>query len=274
MLERFCTSLRVGIARDGLTLLQCKSGSSAAVKVLAELALAPEDATSPALMAKQLQQLFTMAPATRMPITVVLADDWVRLWQVTPPMKTVRLSDLEAAATLRFQTLFGEIASDWSITADWDTQVPFFAAAIPRWLLLAIETETLARKLTLLAVAPQFLMAWNRWCTKLTVGAWFVMVHDGLLTLGAASGSRLAAICSAPLPSTHDSTWLATYVRREALRLNCAVPGTLMVCGDLLGTAANAAGDLDLRCIRLDPLWHKATPYHAGVALALTGALR
>jgi hypothetical protein len=152
--------------------------------------------------------------------------------------------------------------------------VPFFAAAVPRWLLSVIETETRARKLTVMAVAPQFLMAWNRWCTKLTAGAWFAMVHDGLLTLGATAGSRLAAIYSAPLPAAPDSAWLADFVRREALRLNSAAPRTLMVCGDVLGTAANAAGDLELRCIRLDAPRHTATPYPASVVLALTGALR
>jgi hypothetical protein len=49
----------------------------------------------------------------RLAVTVVLADDLVRLWQVTPPPGAAAWPTSKAAAALRFQRLFGEAPAGW-----------------------------------------------------------------------------------------------------------------------------------------------------------------
>ena len=45
---------------------------------------------------------------------------------------------MEAAAGLRFQSLYGEAPSAWKISADWNATEPFFAAAMSRALLACL----------------------------------------------------------------------------------------------------------------------------------------
>jgi hypothetical protein len=228
MRRRFGQSLRLGVTHGALALVQT-SRWGAQASLLAEHALAPgalENAA--AVQAAMTQVLDGHAGA---PLTIVLADELVRLWQVAPPKHSTRLADLEAAAALRFQHLYGEPAANWRLSAGWDVDRPFLAAAMPRALLGALEQG--AAGMPLIEIVPQFIAVFNRWGGALKAGAWFGMVHDQVLTLGACNGDAIVAVRAAALPDGADAGWLAAHVAREALRLNLAAPARLQLWGSV-----------------------------------------
>lgn len=206
----------------------------------------------PTALPAALASLLADASYAGWPLSVVLADDLLRLWQVTPPDGVARLADLQGAAALRFQTLYGESAAQWRMMASWDNRRPFFAAAAPQALLAALEQGAATQRLTLVAVVPHFIGAWNRWRRALQAGAWFGVVHDGLLSLGAVEAGQLRAVRILPLPvetaqqAGADHHWLSLGVGREALLLGLAAPSLLQLCGQVPAQwhrpAANAAG--------------------------------
>jgi hypothetical protein len=177
------------------------------------------------------RKLLADADCAGWPLSVVLADDLARVWQVTPPQGSARLADLEAAAALRFQSLYGEPAANWQLAAGWDAARPFLAAAIPRQLLALLQAACAEQKVTLVEVAPQFVTGWNQWCGELKPNAWYGMVQQGVLTLGVVDGGQVRAVRAAAMPAGASLEWLGQHVAREALRLNLAAPERLQVAG-------------------------------------------
>ncbi|RZT01893.1 hypothetical protein SAMN05216319_5484 [Duganella sp. CF402] len=169
------------------------------------------------------------------PVSFVLADELTRMWRVTPPAGAARMADLEAAAGLRFQSLYGEPPSAWQVSADWDAAQPFFAAAVPRALLALLGAVAQDGKLAVVAIEPRFVNAWNRSRRGLKQGAWFGHVHDSLLTLAAteADGKSLRAIRPLPIPHGADHYWLTQTLQREALLLDMEAPQLLQVNGNV-----------------------------------------
>lgn len=266
MLERFGAGLRIGVSAQALTLVRSSRWRGAAV--LAELALDGHAPGAPERLAPALRQL--LQGQRGLPLTIVLDDALVRLWQVVPPQGATRLGDVKAAAALRFQSLYGEAPAAWCVTADWDAGAPFFAAALPRTLLALLEAAARDAHCGIVEIAPQFIHAWNRWHRALKPGAWFALAHEGLLTLGAGDGRRLSALRSVPLPAANDLAWLQAQVAREALRLNLAVPQQVQACGQVPPAwTAGAATEGGFGCSRLDQA-RAGTP-SAGALLAQTG---
>lgn len=176
------------------------------------------------------------------PAHIVLADELVRMWQVTPPQQAARLADIEAAAALRFFTLYGEPASGWHLAGDWDSRAPFFAAAIPKPLLAMLEQVAREYGMAIVAAEPHLVAAWNHWRRAVKPGAWFAQVHDSLLALGVVDGGRLRAVRSQPLPAGADHAWLTQVVRREALLAGGDAPELVQLCGDVPPALARPAG--------------------------------
>ncbi|MTV41568.1 hypothetical protein [Duganella radicis] len=168
------------------------------------------------------------------PVSFVLADELTRMWRVTPPAGAARMADLEAAAGLRFQSLYGEPPSAWQLSADWNAAQPFFAAAMPRALLAELQVVAQDCKLSIVAIEPRFVSAWNRGRRGLKQGAWFGHVHDGLLTVAATEpdGKGLRAVRSLPIPQGADQHWLTQTLQREALLLDAEAPSLLQVNGE------------------------------------------
>lgn len=254
MRKGFGQTLRIGVAPGALALAVCGRFSGKAPAIVAELAL---DAAGPGAadaIGAGLRQLLADAGCSHWPATVVLADELARLWQVTPPHNAARLADLEGAAALRFQALYGEPASGWKISAGWDAAHPFLAGAVPRQLLTVLEQVAAERHLKLVGIVPQFVAGFNRWQGALKPGAWYGQVQGSVLTLGALDGGRLQAVRAAALPEGADRAWLTRHVAREALRLNLAVPARLQVAGSA-PPAWNASHDggagADIACTLL-----------------------
>ena len=238
MRKRFGQALRIGVSPHGLALVKTSRWSGPALEVLAEHGFGAGSHLSPPgfeAIGAGVRQLLTDAGAGAgrggWPLTVVLADDLSRLWQVTPPPGSARLADLEAAAALRFQTLYGEPASNWKMAGAWDAGKPFLAAAMPRHLLSLLEHAAGEQRAALVEVVPQFIAAWNGWRHAVKPGSWFGLVQGGVLTLGAADGAALQAVRSVGLPDGASLDWLGQHVAREALRLNLQPPARLYLAG-------------------------------------------
>ncbi|MDB5745516.1 MAG: hypothetical protein JWP72_364, partial [Massilia sp.] len=222
MLDRFTRTLRIGVAADSLALVQASGGFQPRRSLLAEARFDPAEGA--AALGKGLARLLAEVPAAGRSVTVVLADELARIWQVTPPQGASRMADLEAGAALRFQSLFGAPAAGWQISADWDADRPFLAAALPAPLLATLRQSALEHSFHLVEVVPQFVAALNGWRKLRRPNAWFAQVAGAVLTLAVFERGALAAVRTAVIPPSGDRAWLDAHIAREALLTGAAQP--------------------------------------------------
>jgi hypothetical protein len=129
---------------------------------------------------------------------------------------------------MRFQALYGEAATEWRIEADWDARAPFLACALPMGLQRSLQTVCAELQIVLAGLAPQFVTAWNLWQSKLRRDAWFGVVHDDRMTVGAIHEGRLRAVRTLnAAPGTQVASALQGVLAREALLLNLPLPAHL-----------------------------------------------
>jgi len=273
-------SLRIGVAGHAVSLVRVSRwrgrGGDGGFTVLAEHAFAPSAAHPFDAIANALRALLGEQDVGGWPASIVLADELTRMWRVAPPPGASRLDDMEAAAGLRFQSLYGEAPSAWKISADWNATEPFFAAAMPRALLAVLEVVAREFKLSIVGVEPHFVSAWNRWRRGMKQGAWFGLLHDNLLTLAAIESGKgggaqaMRAIRALPVPPGADPAWLTQTLKREALLLDMPPPELLQLCGAASGSAAawtrSAANALQIPCEALDQAQHAGG---AGLSMAV-----
>ena len=177
-----------------------------------------------------LEQLLPEGDYAGWPLSVVLDDGLARLWQVDLPQGATRLADLEAAAALRFQSLYGDAPGLWQSSGAWTARTPFFCAA-PRALLAQINRVAAQRKLAPLFITPQFARHWNRWHGALQTHSWLGQLHDGMLTLGVVQDGALRAVRALGVPPGAGPEWLEQTLVREALLQGVAAPAMLQLCG-------------------------------------------
>jgi hypothetical protein len=242
-------ALRIGLAPGGMALVKTSCWRPGHIEVLAEHGGA---ATLDEGLAAGLGRLLRDARPAGWPVTVVLSDELVRLWLVSPPPAASRPSDLEAAAALRYQALFGASPAGWKICASWDACHPFLAAAMPQALLDSLVQGAHDHRYDLVGIVPQFVAALNQWRRQRRPGAWFGQLQSGVLTFAAFEQARIAAVRSAPVPPGADREWLDSVVAREALRVGLARPERLHVCGPAPAAWASHAGRLKFGCTLLD----------------------
>jgi hypothetical protein len=259
-------SLRIGIAPDALALVRTSIWPHERARLLGQVAATGND---PVSLGAALGMLLGEHDVAGLPATVVLSDDLVRLWQVTPPEGAARRADLEGAAALRYQALFGGSLAGWTLSADWDAARPFLAAALPLALLEQLTAAASAQRFKLVEIVPQFVAAMNQHRRVRRAGAWFGVVHGGVLSVAAFDGDLLAAVRTAPIPEGSDRDWLEGHVAREALRVGLSRPERLQLCGPAPKGWASSAGRLKFACTlfedETDPLWPDCA------RLALTG---
>jgi hypothetical protein len=263
-------ALRMGVSPQAVSLVRTSRWRGAPWTVLAEQAIAPSALDPHDAVAQALRVLLDQHQLQGWPASVVLDQGWSRMWRVTPPAGAGRLADLEGAAGLRFQALYGEPPSAWRISADWDAQRPFFAAAVPRVLLEHLELVARERRLALVAIEPHFVAAWNRWRRSLKPGAWFGLVHGQLLTLAVMDAQGMLALRPLPVPQGAGHDWLAQAVAREALLQDVQAPPMLQLCGAVPGAWLRADGGA-LQCAALEPARGGADARSAAVRLACMG---
>ena len=262
----FGQQLRIGIAPDALALVRTSIWPHERARLLGQVGATGGDAVS---LGAALGMLLGEHDVAGLPATVVLSDDLVRLWQVTPPEGATRLADLEGAAALRYHALFGGSLAGWTLSADWDAARPFLAAALPLALLEQLTAAASSQRFKLVEIVPQFVAAMNQHRRVRRAGAWFGVVHGGVLSVAAFDGDLLAAVRTAPIPPGADPDWLEGHVAREALRVGLSRPERLQICGPAPKGWGSSAGRLKFACTlfedETDPLWPDCA------RLALTG---
>ena len=253
---RLGRGLRIGVAPDGLALVRTSRWRHERALLLGTVRAGGAD---PASIGVALSMLLGEHATAGWPVTMVLSDDLVRLWQVTPPPGAGRMADLEGAAALRYQALFGTFVGGWKISADWSASQPFLAAAVPLPLLEVLQGAARSHRFHLVEVVPQFVAALNQFRKLHRPGAWFGVVHGGVLSVAAFDGRQLAAVRTSPIPAGADRDWLESHVAREALRVGLGRPERLQVCGPAPKGWASSAGRLKFACTlfedETDPLW-------------------
>jgi hypothetical protein len=268
-------ALRIGVAPDRLALVRTSVWGPERARLLGDVRVGDmrvgdmrvgEGAHA---LAEALARLLGEHATRGWPLTLVLADQLVRMWQVTPPPGSTRLADLQGAAALRFQALFGASAAGWQIQADWSATRPFLAASMPQALLDGMVAGARRHGCAVVAVVPQFVAALNQYRHLRRPGAWFGLVHGGVLSVAAFDGETLASVRTALIPEDADRDWLEGHVAREALRLGLGRPERLQLCGPAPKGWASSPGRLKFACTlfedQLDPLWPDVA------RLALTG---
>lgn len=231
MRKRFGQALRIGVSSHALALVKTSRWQGKPLEVVAEHSFAATGLPGFEAIGAGVRQLLADAACEGWAATIVLDDALTRLWQVSPPLEAARLADLEAAAALRFQGLYGEPAANWMIAAGWDASKPFLAAAMPRHLLTLLQHAAQEQNVALVEIVPQFVAGWNQWQGTIKPGAWYGLVQQGVLTLGAVDGASVRAVRATALPDGASLEWLAQHVAREALRLNLAVPARVQLSG-------------------------------------------
>ena len=252
MLKLIGQSLRIGVGPHAVSLLRVSRWRGAPVTVLAEHTIAASSAHPFDAIANALRTLLKEQNVQGWPAAFVLADELARLWRVTPPPGATSQGDLQAAAGLRFQALYGEPPSAWQIGADWNAVAPFFAAAVPRALLASLTMVAEEFRLAVVGVEPHFVSAWNRWHNALKAGAWYALVHDGLMTLAPIGSDGVRALRVLPVPPGADQGWLTQALQREALLLDMPPPVLLQACGAVPATWLRAGTASTIGCEALD----------------------
>lgn len=224
--------LQLGVSRSGICIVQTSGILPVRTNVLCDH---PHSVTTSKVAEAVLHTGRAALADTRIsgrPVSVVLDNALTRLFMVTPPSNVAQRQDCEAAAAMRFQSLYGETIAAWQVDADWNPQRSFLACAVPKSLIGALQALALEFKLCLVAVRPQFVAAWNAISSAGPVTAWLGVVQPGMLTLGAVHQHRLSAVRTSPIPHADPgSDWLTAHVQREALRLNLPMPGQLQLAG-------------------------------------------
>ena len=232
MRRSFGMGLRLGVAAGSVSLWRTSRWRAPAWTPLGEAAYAPglDLHGDVAALGQALEQVLPAGQYAGWPLSVVLDDALARLWQVDLPQGATRLADIEAAAALRFQSLYGDAPGLWHSSSAWDARAPF-CCAVPRALLAQLTRVAEARKLALIFITPQFARHWNRWHGALKPRAWFGQLQENALTLGVRHAGRLCAVRALPVPQDVGSDWLAQTLAREALLQGVTAPALLQLCG-------------------------------------------
>jgi hypothetical protein len=258
--------MRIGVAPDGVALVRTSFWPHEPDLFLGEVRTLD---AGPGALGAAVASLAAEHDLAGWPVSIVLSDELVRLWQVAPPPGSTRMADLEGAAALRFANLFGAAPSGWKVVADWDAAAPFLAAALPQPLLRALEEAAAAGHFYPVEVVPQFVAALNQHRRERRPGAWFGLVHGGVLSVAAYDGALLSGVRTTVIPDGADREWLEGHVAREALRVGLSRPERLQISGPAPTGWASSAGRLKFACTLLedhvDPLWSD------NARLALTG---
>lgn len=225
--------LCLGISKNGMALLQTSGVWRKSISVLSEQEFAGDAPPFLDKLRTTCRTLFSANNCAGKPLTIILADDLVRLFFTTPPSNATSMQDCQAAANARFQVLFGEASEAWQIKADWDAQFPFLTCAISHAVFNSIQQAAIDSDMTILSITSQFLSAWNTWCRHLPPNSWFGVVRNQCLTIGIIEQDRLLAVREIEIPlNGNNPQWINEHIQREALRFHIPAPQELKMCGN------------------------------------------
>jgi hypothetical protein len=232
MLESILQRNTVVITESQVHAVKASSWPKPAAHIVASRPVAIRAYDSQGLSAA-LKDLLAEAMPKRGAVRVLLADELVRYWVVQAPSSASRLSDIEAAAAMRFQQLFDERIADWHMAVSVEAAKPCLASAVHRTLCDQVLVATRQQGLTLTDMQPELVAVWNKWRGSLKPSQWLGIWRGHSLMLIMTEGKGVSALRQLTVPAqAHlNADWLQQNIQREAMRLNVALPKQIRLCG-------------------------------------------
>lgn len=186
-------------------------------------------------------------------------DSYARFWMVSPPMHATDFGDLQAAARLRFDTLFSTSANEWRIEAEWQAGRDFLACALPQSALADVEQSlsSTSGQIRLSRCIPYFLDCWNRATNdKQCRPTCFAVTADTTTTVALLdeSNQRIRAIFSIPLTADSDANIqeIENRIGAYCIQRDLAPPGDVLLTGQIPTQLATIRG-----CKLRWMVWHE-----------------
>ncbi|WP_414443570.1 hypothetical protein [Burkholderia sp. 22PA0106] len=243
MLDRWLKRLaprgecRLTVSREAVTVRRTGASRHAAAQFVERPLMGAGFAgdAAPGALAAALAAAIDESGGRGLPVHVCFADALARYFMVTPAENARRLSDLRAAAEVRFRMLYGQDPAGWQIQADWQAAEPFLACAVPRYWAGALHEAVAAGRGCVVSAQPEFVAAWNETRRELGAHTWLATRGERALTLGliaAAPRARVVAVRTLAVPEPVPSLgWLREQVTRAALLDNLPAPSALVLHG-------------------------------------------
>jgi hypothetical protein len=185
---------------------------------------------------------------------VAIADGLARYWVMLPPAAVGSLAELQAVVQARCQQLFGS-AQRWRIVGDWNARHPFLCAAIPEWIVEAVDIAFGVGS----PVAGALPLALSTCASQLPKDGWACLTFPGCTSLLGVATGRLRSLRTLPLDvgATIDIQLAraAQELRRESLRTQFGIdaPVHWWHLGDD-STSAFSTPDLVVEGLRFAPM--------------------
>ncbi len=172
--------------------------------------------------------------------TVVLSNHFVRYLVIPWSAQLVKPAEELTFARMRFAQVFGDAASDWSVSlSPAPAGVPRLAAAVDRGLIDGVRTALSGSKLKLESVQPALMSQFNAWRRKIGEDAWIVLAERGRLLIASIRAGKWCSVRARPING--GTVVLARWIEQEKLLLEVdSIPSR--VC---LGAADEVSIDTD-----------------------------
>jgi hypothetical protein len=165
-------------------------------------------------------------------LRTVVRDECARYFVVEPPGNARKMSDLQLAARLRFEGLYGDPPADWAVNADWHATRPFLASAIPAPVIAAVANAARACRLRNAGVTTEFTSSWNAQRRRMPERrAWVVHLGRQTDVIAACAGGSVAAVSMVSRTRPVAAADMVDVIARCALRWNRPVPHTVYLLG-------------------------------------------
>ncbi|MEI8266618.1 MAG: hypothetical protein WCI59_12835 [Betaproteobacteria bacterium] len=247
MLDALTARMHIGLAPNCVAVVRAGGRLRRAIQDEGTHAWTTASSPSALEVGEALRSLLANMRCRGLRAEVVLSDDLVRHWMVTPPVNARSVDACRLAAQARFVALFDEGTDGWRWGADWRVDRPFLASALPLDWLAMLQQVCSAHGMHLLSVSPELVSVWNRWRRHLCAGDWLASACGGRVTLAALDAGGLQQVGRAFLSSDDAAVGdaadprLHRMVEREALRWMLDMPQRLRWWGPISSSARHPA---------------------------------
>lgn len=177
-------------------------------------------------------------------LRTIVRNECARHFIVEPPGNARRMNDLQSAARLRFDGLYGDTLADWVLDADWCATRPFLACAIPAQAITAVASAARASGLRDAGVTTEFASSWNAQHRRMPDRrAWVVHLGHRTDVFAACARGSVTAVSMISGIRPVAAADLVDEISRCALRWDLPVPETVYLLG--VGAADHPVRKLD-----------------------------
>ncbi len=166
-------------------------------------------------------------------LDVILPDVWVRHFLVQFPENARSTNDCMAAASKRFEILYGDDVSDWCLRPDFQFNGKNLVCAIPKKLQLCLEKNANLNGQRLLSIQSNFVQLWNAKKYFRLVSGWALICSEESALLAIVDKYGWSHVRQIFLPTHPNVEWLQTWMEKEVTMLNMKSPEIFIIDGDI-----------------------------------------